>query len=590
MNTTKHTLKFYWQHVSRYPHMLVGVLISLPLTVVAGSFLPPLIVANVLNRLGQHAYDPNNLWASFGHDLVLYAVLQIASGIIGWRIVDTLMWRLEGNIERDMAQRVFKHLMAQSPSFHANHFGGSLVSQTNKLMGSYIRFADTTGFMLIPLLSGLIFAGSVLASRAPLYAAILISFAIIYIISSIFVTAPIRKRGAAQAAAESKQTGSLADAVTNVMAIKSFASSEYEEQRFARATENTHAHLMQLMRASQLQQIYFSGMSNGILALSLTMAVISTMMFHTNLATVFLIVSYTGSIASNLFQFSNNALRNYNRSFGDAADMVKILQQTPEIQDVARPEEPHISRGDINFKHVTFTHDGSDDSLFSGLNLHIQAGEKVGLVGHSGSGKTTLTRLLLRFSDIQGGTIAIDGQDISKLRQEDLRRHIAYVPQESILFHRTLRENIGYGNPEATQQEIEGVAKLAHAHEFISALKDGYDTLVGERGIKLSGGQRQRIAIARAMLKNAPILVLDEATASLDSESEAYIQDALWKLMQGRTAIVVAHRLSTIQNMDRIVVLDDGKIVEQGSHKELLRNNGQYASLWQRQSGGFIEE
>jgi len=319
------------------------------------------------------------------------------------------------------------------------------------------------------------------------------------------------------------------------------------------------------------------------------MAVVSSMVFNVNIATVFLILSYTGTIANNLFQFSNNSLRNYNRSFGDAADMVSILQQKPDIQDPDQPETPRISRGAIKFNNVTFTHADQDDALFNGLSASIKAGEKVGLVGYSGSGKTTFTRLLLRFNDINGGTITIDGQDISKLTQENLRRYITYVPQEPILFHRTLKENIGYGNPEASQQEIEAIAKLAHAHEFITALPHGYETLVGERGVKLSGGQRQRIAIARAMLKTAPILVLDEATSSLDSEGEALVQDALWKLMRGRTAIVVAHRLSTIQKMDRIIVLDDGAIVEQGSHKELLDQNGIYAKLWAHQSGGFIE-
>lgn len=590
MNTTKQTLKFYWEHASRYPLLLFGIFASLPLTVLAGSFLPPLIIANVLNRLSTHQFTPHNVWASFGSSLVLYAVLQISSGVIGWRIVDILEWQLEGNVERDIARRVFGHLLAQSPSFHANRFGGSLVSQTNKLMGSYIRFADTTTFILIPLLSALIFAGIVLATRAPIYAIILITLAIFYMVSAIFVTAPVRKRGAEQAAAESLQTGNLADAVTNVMAIKSFSGSDFERRRFDKTTDNTYQRLLSVMRVSQGQQIYFSFMSNSILSISLAMAVIGAMVLHANMATVFLILSYTATIANNLFQFSNNALRNYNRSLGDAADMIKILHIEPEIQDPSHPQSVKISRGEITFDDVTFTHDGSNGALFQNLNLKIKAGEKVGLVGHSGSGKTTLTRLLLRFSDIQGGEIAIDGQSIASITQDDLRRHIAYVPQEPILFHRSLRENIAYGSPTVSRQEVEAVAKLAHAHEFIEALPDGYNTLVGERGVKLSGGQRQRIAIARAMIKNAPILVLDEATAALDSESEGLIQDALWKLMEGRTAIVVAHRLSTIQNMDRIIVLDEGKVVEEGTHKELLATGGQYASLWNRQSGGFIQE
>ena len=590
MNVTKQTLKLYWHHASRYPLLLAAQALSIPIAIIGGGYVPQLIVARVLSRLSAHDYQPGNVLASFGGELIAYAALVFFTGVVLWRIIDRIAWRLEGRVEQDIANRVFNHLLAQSPTFHANRFGGSLVSQTNKLMGSYIRFADTTSFLVLPLFSGLVFAGITLALRAPLYAAILILFAALYIASSVFVSAKVRKAGAKQAAAESAQTGNLADAVTNVMAIKSFAGSRYESKRFARATENTRQHLLDLARAHEHQQIYFSFLGNSVLATSLLMAVVSAVLFHANLATVFLIVSYTSTIANNLFQFSNNALRNYNRSFGDAADMVKILQLVPQIQDPAHAEPAHISRGEIQFNDVTFAHDDSSGALFNDLNIKIKAGEKVGLVGHSGSGKTTLTRLLLRFNDIQAGTITIDGQNIAAITQDDLRRSIAYVPQEPILFHRSLRENIAYGNPGASQQEVEAVAKLAHAHDFVLALPEAYETLVGERGVKLSGGQRQRIAIARAMLKNAPILVLDEATAALDSESEALIQDALWKLMERRTAIVVAHRLSTIQKMDRIIVMDDGKVIEQGTHKELLALNGQYASLWARQSGGFIEE
>jgi ATP-binding cassette subfamily B protein len=212
------------------------------------------------------------------------------------------------------------------------------------------------------------------------------------------------------------------------------------------------------------------------------------------------------------------------------------------------------------------------------------------LVGHSGGGKTTLIRLILRFMDIDGGEILIDGQNIANITQDDLRRSITYVPQEPLLFHRTLAENIGYGKLDATAEETVKAAKLAHADEFIKVLPKGYDTLVGERGIKLSGGQRQRVAIARAMLKDAPIILLDEATSALDSESEVLIQDALWKLMEGKTTVVIAHRLSTIQKMDRIVVLDNGEIAEEGSHKELLEKDGTYATLRAHQSGGFLED
>jgi ATP-binding cassette subfamily B protein len=233
---------------------------------------------------------------------------------------------------------------------------------------------------------------------------------------------------------------------------------------------------------------------------------------------------------------------------------------------------------------------GARPPLFDGFDLSIAPGEKVGLVGRSGGGKTTLSRLLLRFADVNGGAIEIGGQNISRISQTSLREYIATVPQEPAMFHRTITENIRFGRPSATDAEVRRAAELAHAAEFIAALPSEYDTLVGERGVKLSGGQRQRIAIARAILKDAPILVLDEATSALDSESEKYIQEALWTLMRDRTAIVIAHRLSTVRRMDRLVVLEEGTIVEQGRHDQLLVAGGHYARLWQHQSGGFLQE
>jgi ATP-binding cassette subfamily B protein len=249
-----------------------------------------------------------------------------------------------------------------------------------------------------------------------------------------------------------------------------------------------------------------------------------------------------------------------------------------------------VNKGEITFRNMQFTHGGANEPLFENFDLKVKAGERVGLVGHSGSGKTTLTRVLLRFSNLDNGHILIDNQDIRDVTQSSLRKSIAYVPQEPLLFHRSLRENIAYGKPDASEEEIRQAAKLANALDFIETLPESFDTMVGERGVKLSGGQRQRIVIARAILKDAPILVLDEATSALDSESEKLIQDALSRLMKNRTSIVVAHRLSTIAKLDRIVVLDNGKIVEDGSHDELLRRGSTYASLWAHQSGGFIEE
>jgi len=588
---TKQTMLYYWRHVRRYPKHVVSLAIAIPFTVIVNNILPPIILAEALNRLSQHDFVPHNVWVSFGPLLIVYALVELAGSVIGWRIVDWLDWRLEGNVERDIAREVFDHLQKQSANFHANHFGGSMVSQTNKLMGSYIRFADTSVFGVLPLLFTTLFVCIVLGQRSIWYALTLLVLTVVYIVSSFYVTRPVRRLGAEQAARESAQTGILADAITNVMAIKSFAGSRHENKRFARATDHTRAGLYNMLRDHQRQQMYFSTIMSVITASALLMAVIGVVVFGASIATVFLLLTYTSAIANQLFQFSNNSLRSYNRALGDASDMIGILGITPEILDPSKPEKVRIERGLIEFNDVRFQHDGSAEPLFDTLNLRIKPGEKVGLVGHSGSGKTTLTRILLRFSDIQDGTIAIDGQNIAAITQDDLRSSIAYVPQEPLLFHRSIRENIAYGTDDSSLEAIEAVAKMASAHDFITQLPQGYDTLVGERGVKLSGGQRQRVAIARAMLKNAPILVLDEATSALDSESEVLIQQALWKLMEGRTAIVIAHRLSTIQKMDRIIVLDSGRIVEEGSHKELVgKAGGTYAKLWAHQSGGFIEE
>jgi ATP-binding cassette subfamily B protein len=279
-------------------------------------------------------------------------------------------------------------------------------------------------------------------------------------------------------------------------------------------------------------------------------------------------------------------------ALGDAAEMADLFDRQPAIQDPVKPQPLTLSKGEVQFDHISFHYSEQQGKrqLFKDFDLRIHAGEKIGLVGPSGGGKTTITKLLLRFMDVSHGAIRLDGQDITTITQDDLHQVIGYVPQEPLLFHRSLRENISYGNKDATDEQIIAAAKKAHAHDFIQSLHHGYDTLVGERGIKLSGGQRQRVAIARAMLKNAPILVLDEATSALDSESEKYIQAALWELMENKTTLVIAHRLSTIQHLDRIVVLDEGSIVEQGSHKELLAKHGLYARLWQHQSGGFIDD
>jgi ATP-binding cassette subfamily B protein len=298
--------------------------------------------------------------------------------------------------------------------------------------------------------------------------------------------------------------------------------------------------------------------------------------------------TYYWSATRVMFEF-NQIYRRLESSMTEAAQFTELLLTPPTVSDPVSPEPLRAAAADVQFEHVTFSHDGGV-LLFTGLDLVIPDGTKIGLVGRSGGGKSTLTKLLLRLMDVQGGRILIGGQDISRITQADLRGLISYVPQDPAMFHRTLRENIAFGRPGASEADIRRAAEAAHVTEFVDALPAGLDTVVGERGIKLSGGQRQRVALARAILRDAPILLLDEATSALDSESEILVQDALWRLMEGRTALVVAHRLSTVARMDRLVVLDGGRIVEQGTHAELLAAQGAYAALWAHQSGGFLDD
>jgi len=584
---SKEIFRLFWKTSEPYKHRRNLAIFFAILTLVVTIFVGPLIIAHLLSII-QHnqLHDAKNLWTL----IALYSVSGLWSSVIGWRLVLYLAWTFETAMQRDLYARCFSKLTNQTLFFHSNKFGGSLVSQTNKLVGAVESFWDTIIWSVLPLVVSLVGSIIILSTLLWQYALFLLIFSIVFSIVVYYGSKPMAKLTKKEAKASNKLNGQLADVISNVLAVKSSGAEATEQKFFTKTVNSWRDSSLDVMRGFLKVSTIYSSINMVIKIGAIAFAVYAAQNNLVSVASVYLIITYTGSVAHELWNM-NGIMRNYNRIIGNANDMVEILQTPTTLIDKSS-SKLEVTNGEISMDKITFTHDeGQGDTLFHDFSLDIKPGEKIGLVGASGSGKTTLTKLLLRFADIDSGKITIDGQDISEVTQASLRAKIAYVPQEPLLFHRSVRENIAYGRPDATDAEIEEAAKKAGAYDFIVGLKDGFDTMVGERGIKLSGGQRQRVAIARAILKDAPILVLDEATSALDSESEALIQKSLKTLMENRTSIVIAHRLSTIAKLDRIIVLKNGKIVEDGSHDELInKKRGVYAKLWARQSGGFIEE
>ncbi len=581
----KKTIKLFWDATKPYARYRNLALVMGVISVAVESYAAPFFLSQFIDQLQKGTLSLSGSWQL----IISYGAILFLSTVVSWRITLWATWKLEVLSSRDTASRIIQKLTSHSLNFHANRFGGSLISQSSKLLGAQERFWDIVIWDTLPIVTGIITTVIVMSFIFPPYAIFLSIVTVIFTTSIYIGSRFIIVRTKKENKAYNKVTGYIADIVTNIMTVKAFGTEKYEVRSLERRAQRWSEASLSTMRG-------VLGVSGGWAMLmmlfnvgGLIFAVIASEQQILTAGTAYLLLTYTLNVSKQLWSI-NGVIRNYNKLIGDAHDMVEILNTPVDILD--KTDEILVCKqGDIAFNNVTFAHDGGEGAhIFKNFSLKIFAGQRVGIVGHSGSGKTTLTRLLLRFNDIDSGSITIDGTNISKCTQKSLRETISYVPQEPLLFHRSLKDNISYGKLDATDTEIEQAAKLANADEFISNLHDGYNTLVGERGIKLSGGQRQRIAIARAILKNSPVLVLDEATSALDSESEKLIQDALSGLMLNRTSIVIAHRLSTIAKLDRIIVLENGSVVEDGTHAELLRNNGPYARLWTHQSGGFIEE
>ena len=580
----KRTLYYFWQTLMHFKIRTCLLLFLIPVNVFISYVVLPRGTSDILGLLAEGDYEI----ANYVGVLLLTLLPTVVNNLFLIRVIDWLDWSLDAKGGEYLANLAFNAVINQSMTFHSEHFSGSLTSQANKLPDAFIGLKSSFVWDIYPVILVVLFSIGATFVICPPFAGILTIFAIVYISIATITYYKTRNIDAALASAENKQTGQLADSITNVMSVKSYARERHEKQRFKRAVHKTHDAIFDVAKVSMWRNFSLNFVSAITFVVVLILVIMSHNLFGVTVANMVFLYSVSNTLLSHIWQI-NHILRSMNRAFGNASEMVEILD-LPYIIDDKTDKVLEVHEGAVEFRHIDFQHHDQKTKLFCDFTLDIPAGQTVGLVGVSGSGKTTLTKLLLRFDDVTGGAIYVDGKDVRDVTQASLRNNIAYVPQESSLFHRSIFENIAYGRPEASHEEVVRAAVLANADEFIRELPNGYDTLVGERGVKLSGGQRQRIAIARAILKDAPILVLDEATSALDSESEALIQEALANLMKGRTSIVVAHRLSTIAGLDKIVVLSNGKIMEQGSHYELLEQGGAYKKLWSRQSGAFLKE
>jgi len=582
------TLRRYLREIWRQKKWYLPAIILPGIGSVLALFAPTLIVSKILSHYETYGSLDQ---ASMIRYVTLFSCVWF-SGEMLWRVSEWFNEKGQYRSLKKLYLEALEQLLQRDISFFNNNFAGSLTKRALDYARNFEDFADKLGKSIGNIVITFIFSFIVLWQFSPWISLALIVCFAITLYGSIFFLKQRMQYVIRRNAAGNKAAGTLSDIISNIFAVKMFGREKDEYRNYKQdIIKYSDLQLKSWKIWNERHDMFVSPMYVFTNAFGLVLAIHFGQSMGVSSAAIFITFNYFGRITRSLWELGP-LYQQLERQVSDAAEHVQAVSTPLLVTDSKNARDLTIHKAVVSFQDTTFYYgDDKDQShLFSNLSFTVKSGEKLGLVGVSGGGKTTITKLLLRFMDIQGGTITIDGQDISKVTQESLRKAISYVPQEPMLFHRTLAENIRYGKLDATDEEVTRAAKLAHAHEFIKGLPSGYDTLVGERGVKLSGGQRQRVAIARAILKDAPILVLDEATSALDSESEKLIQDALNKLMKNRTSIVIAHRLSTIQKMDRIIVLDKGQIIEEGSHTELLAMKGTYAKLWAHQSGGFLEE
>jgi ATP-binding cassette subfamily B protein len=587
MHLPKTIRGFFWFFVKKQRWTFLILLVS-ALTWSINDSLTPYFIKIMVNTLaGFKGHAPQNIFARLAYPiggiLTIWIILEI-----GMRLQGIISIYFFPKLRSSIREYVFNYVKQHSFEYFANNFAGSIANKLVDLPTSTQTALELTLFNFLPILVLLLISLFLMQQVSNLFAALMLGWAALHIGLTFLFLSKGKKLWDIHSDSVTNLTGKMIDSLTNITSVQLFARGRYEAEYLQGYQQD------EIVKAKQAAwHVEIMRLCQGILGLLFVFAMFFTLIYGWSKGWVtlgdFPLISMLALNGLGMVWFVSFQLTLFTREMSRIRNALTMVAKRHEVVDKPNALPLQITQGEIVFNQVAFSY-RKGVNIFKDLSVTIPAGQKVGLVGFTGSGKSTFLNLILRFYDINSGQILIDKQDISAVTQDSLRKKIAMIPQDPSLFHRSLLENIRYGRVRATDAEVIEAAKLAHCEEFVAGLPEGYQTLVGERGIKLSGGQRQRIAIARAILKNAPVLVLDEATSALDSMTEHLIQESLNHLMQGRTTIVIAHRLSTLIDMDRILVFDKGKIVEDGSKNDLLQANGLFAKLWNMQVNGFLPE
>ena len=577
---------FLWHFSRKYLWGLIGLTFVAFFWGLNMSFTP-FLMKIIIDRVSESSTGGQELIDAVKGPAIAYVVLALLFFLV-FRLYDYLILKTFPSMKADIVDTMFSYLTNHSYRYFQRRFSGALSNKINDISKGttiiVVHIIDQFIARGLAILIGIV----TLYFVNPAFSAAMLIWLILFLIVSVTLSRRSHDYSSVYSEARSQMLGNIVDVVSNILTVKLFARKKYESlvlknylQDTIKKDQNLHWYLIKIKS--------FQGMTITVLiAIMLWLLIGFRAEKLITIGDFALVLTLTLTLVDETYYLAKEMV-SFSEELGTCSQAISILTTPHDTVDAPNAPSIKITKGEIIFDRVNFRYRKGHD-LFTDKSITIASGEKVGLVGFSGSGKSTFVNLILRFFDIESGKILIDGQNIEKVTQDSLRSQIAMIPQDPALFHRSLMDNIRYGRIDATDEEVYEASEQAHCDEFISHMKQGYDALVGERGVKLSGGQRQRIAIARAIVKNAPILILDEATSALDSVTENLIQDSLARLMKGRTSIVIAHRLSTLFNMDRILVFDQGQVIEDGTHAELITFGGHYAKLWNMQAGGFLKD